>query len=448
MARLAFTPAAPLVAARCVHALRDGALQPRRGAAAPVPPTGCGCARVPPIMIQRPGGEGPPDLSAFFDKSSRDVGRRGAPISVGTGRAALAAHGGDAAATAAAATARAQEAVRGDGRVQLCHVTMALDVDAAAAGEAVRAALGDAAVPVLGRSVNKKDSAGTVEVLLLLSDEGTGIAYAEASVGAASAADLPAAAESAAAAAAKEAIGGLSSGAEACTFLLFAHSPGAPAEAARRGIDAAMPGVIAYGGPAVGDEETGSGWTLLGTGADGRGAASGSVDLQRVGVAAVPGSINFLISSVVASWAQPKFSEPLSYMTPNYVSDPSLDLLTAIRYDDWDKFIWCIEDQGVSVNTLWPEKQNQSPLLAACGRCRTRMVKYMLKAGADVTHRNAGNFTATMYTRKLTEYDEDVVLAQLRDLKDYGVQTNLSPEDEQAVRDSSGDGRIFLGKVE
>jgi hypothetical protein len=399
-------------------------------------------------MIQRPGTEGPPDLSEFFDQSTRSVGRKGAPISVGTGRALLANCGGDSAAAAAAALAKAQEAVHGDGKVQVCHCTIALDVDAGAVAAALKTRLADATVPVLGRSVNKKDSAGTVEVMLMLSDEGTGITFAEASAGAASTSDLAGALTSAATAALKEAIGGLSSGEDACTFLVFAHTPGAPSEAARAGFDAALPGVIAYGGPAVGDEETGAGWTLLGIGADGQGTVSGSVDTQRVCVAAVPGSINFLISSVVAQWAQPKFSEPLSYMTPNYVGDPSFDLLTAIRYDDWDKFIWCIEDQGVSVNSLWPEKQNQSPLLAACGRCRTKMIKYMLKAGADVTHRNAGNFTAVMYTRKLTEYDRDVVLAQLRDLKEYGVYTNLSPEDEQAVRKSSGDGRIFLDKVE
>jgi ankyrin repeat protein len=119
-------------------------------------------------------------------------------------------------------------------------------------------------------------------------------------------------------------------------------------------------------------------------------------------------------------------------------------MLTAIRYDDWDKFIWCIEDQGVSVNVLWPDKQNQSPLLAACARVRTRMIKYMIAAGADVQHRNAGNFTAAMYTRKLTEYDSEVVLAQLRALQEAGLDTKLSVEDELAVRNSGGDGRIFI----
>lgn len=396
-----------------------------------------------PRMIQRPDMDGPPDLAAFFDKSAQSVGRSGAPISVGTGRAVLANFNGDSAAAAAAALDTALEAVREDGRVQLCHCTFSLDVNSEATHSALRNGLRDATVPIVGRTVNKKDSSGTVEVMVLLSDEASGITFGEAASGAAETAELPAAATAAASEAASKAVGALSSP-QSCTFLIFSHTPGAPPSAVRDGIEAALPGAIAYGGPAVGSEGTGAGWAMLGGGADGQNLVSGSIDTQRVAVAAVPGSINFLISSVVKNWAQPTFTEPLSYMTPTYVEDPVVDLLTAIRYDDWEKFIYCVEDQGVGVNVKWEDKQNQSPLLAACARCRTRMIEYLIANGADVQHRNNGNFTAAMYTRKLTEYDPVIVLAQLKSLQDAGLNVVLSPEDEAATRASGGDGRIFM----
>jgi hypothetical protein len=381
-------------------------------------------------MIQSPNSDGPPDLSAFFNKKARAVGASGAPISVSTGRARLDVYDGDSATTAKAALQRAMSGMDGDGPPQVCHCTLSLDVDANTVGNVLRAELGSD-IPVLGRSVNKRDADGTVEVMLLRSDEAGGIVVKRAT-GASTA--------SVATEAVKSAVGGLSDP-TTCTFLVFAHSPGlGAAEEARQGIDAALTSVVAYGGPAVGGEETGAGWTLL----DGAGSVGSSVGDVTVAVAAVPGSINFLISSVVKNWAQPEYTEPLAYMIPSYTGDAVVDLLTAIRYDDWDKFIWCIEDQGVSVNVLWPDKQNQSPLLAACARVRTRMIKYMIAAGADVQHRNAGNFTAAMYTRKLTEYDSEVVLAQLRALQEAGLDTKLSVEDELAVRNSGGDGRIFI----
>lgn len=399
--------------------------------------------RASPVMIQRPDMDGPPDLSAYFDKSAQAVGRTGAPISVGTGRAVLVNFDGDSSAATAAALATALEAVKDDGLVQLCHCTLSLDVDALAVHAALRDGLGDATIPIVGRTVNKKDSSGTVEVMVLLSDEAAGITFGEAASGAGSTEELPSAASTAAAEAASKALTGLASP-ESCTFMMFSHTPGAPPSSVRDGIEKALPGVIAYGGPAVGSEESGEGWVMFGAGADGREVVSGSFDTQHVAVAAIPGSINFLISSVVKNWAQPTFTEPLSYMTPTYVDDPVIDLLTAIRYDDWEKFTYCLDDQGVDVNVKWVEKQNQSPLLAACARCRTKMIEYMIAKGADVQHRNAGNFTAAMYTRKLTEYDPAVVLAQLKTLQDAGLDVVLSEEDEAATRASGGDGRIFM----
>jgi hypothetical protein len=410
-----FTPRAKYFSSRA-HAARRTLL-----------PSQC---RVVPRMIQSPSGDGPPDLSAYFDKKARAVGASGPPISVATGRARVNVYGGNSLEAGAAALQAALSASAQDGPAQLCHCTVSLDVDARAVASALRTGLGDG-VPILGRSVNKRDADGTVEVMLLRSDEIGGIVVKSAAGG--TFADV-------ARQATAEAVAGLASP-NSCTFLIFAHTPGAGADIeARNGIDTALPGVIAYGGPAVGSEETGVGWTLL----DGAEAVEGGLRSVTVAVAAVPGSINFLISSVVKSWAQPAYTEPLSYMIPSYTGDASTDLLTAIRYDDWDKFIWCIEDQGVSVNVLWPEKQNQSPLLAACARVRTRMIAYMISAGADVHHRNAGNFTAAMYTRKLTEYDPDVVLAQLRSLRDAGLDVKLSTQDELAVRNSGSDGRIFM----
>jgi hypothetical protein len=441
-----------------------------------------------PVMIQRPDQDGPPDLASFFDTARRAVGAAGPPISVATGRARLSAHGGDSAAAAEDALRKALDGLRedtnndsdgaGGAEPQLCHCTFALDVDATAVADRIRQVL-SASVPanaqqphLLARSVNKKDADGTIEVLLLRSDAPAGIAYAEAAVEelpqqqlhgtdqtAAADADtsLRKATVAAAKAAAAEAVAA-AGGPDACTFLVFAHTPRldrdaegaqvwATDSAVRDGIDAACPDVIAYGGPAVGVPAMGAGWTLLSGRPTSELVRSDSSDAQqRVCVAAVPGSINFLISAVVKTWAQPSFTEPLSFMIPTYVGDASRDLLTAIRYDDWDRFIWCVEDQGVDVNVCWTDKQNQSPLLAACARVRTRMIDYLIAKGANVHHRNAGNFTAAMYTRKLTEYDASIVLAQLKSLEDAGLNTTLSPEDEQAVRDS-GDGRIFLLSV-
>lgn len=92
-----------------------------------------------------------------------------------------------------------------------------------------------------------------------------------------------------------------------CTFLLFAHTPGAGRETVRQAINAAASGIFAYGGPAVGSEETGAGWALLGDG------GVGDESVQTAFVAAVPGQLSFLLSAVVKNWAQPAYTEPLSY---------------------------------------------------------------------------------------------------------------------------------------
>lgn len=388
-----------------------------------------------PMMIQRPDSDGPPNLDAFFDAGRRKVGAVGAPVSIGTGRGV----DGDSVRAARIALERARSGL--EGTVQLCHCTVSVGIDAGAVAAFLKMEL--PGVFVVGRSVNKKDSAGTVEVLLVRAGAAGGIAAVSKSVAVdeATADPVAAAVRSAAQEAAMAALTRLEKS-EPCTFMVFAHSPGAPADAARAGIDVAMPGVIAYGGPAVGNSDTGAGWALFGGAEDTAETVSGDVHAeQTVHVAAVPGSLSFLLSSVIKNWAQPAYTEPLSYMSPTYVDDAQIDLLTAIRYNDWDKFLWCIEKAGVDVNTKWVNKQNQIPLLAACARVRSEMIEYLIENGADVHHRNDGGFTAAMYTRMLTEYDSGVVRKQLDMLEAAGANIILTADEIGKLKQATN-GRI------
>lgn len=272
----------------------------------------------------------------------------------------------------------------------------------------------------------KKEAQGTAEVLLLRTEDPAGICAASVR---ADGGDEQAVCD-AAASAARSALAAAKGN---CTFLLFTHSPGAKEASVRAALDKVKGGVVAYGGPAVGDDT--SGWAVL-DGAEGvvkEGDGSGVVC-----VAAVSGGLSFLLSAVVKTWAQPKYIEKLSFMTPSYVGDAKLDLLTAIRYDDWEKFMDCIEGQGVGIDVRWEEKQNQSPLLAACARLRTKMVKYLLQNGADANHRNNGGFTAAMYTRMLTEYDREVVEGQLKMLEEAGADIKLTAKDAESIKRATG----------
>lgn len=369
-------------------------------------------------MLQSPEQDGPPDLDSYF--ASMQSGRQtatGPPVTLGTGRARMEDHGGDATAAAQAALRAAAGGL--DGVAQLCHTTFAVDVDADAAATALRAELGD--VPLIGRVVDRRGAAGVIEVLILTSAAPGGITVASATAPAGAAPD--AACDSALREATAQAISALSPESPA-SFLLFAHDSGAGAGIDRAAIAAAAPGAVAYGGGAA---------TVFAPGA--------GADASTAVVAAVPGSLSFLLSAVIKNWAQPKYVEPLSYMSPSYVDDPYTDLLTAIRYDDWDKFVWCLEEAKVPVNYRWEKKQNQIPLLAACARLRIRMVEYLLEHGADVLHRNDGGFTAAMYTRMLTEHDRDVVGKQLRMLEAAGASTSLT-EDEANKLKTATNGRI------
>lgn len=420
---VAFIPAAPTFLARSWTPIIN-----------PLPPksnslhTG---TRLQPAMLQSPDKDGPPELQTFFDENRRTQGTTGAPITLATGRSLLenVANPADA---ALAALEKARSSLSAP--PQLTHVTFSLDVDSSAILAALHQELGS--IPLLGRSVNKKDSEGVIEVLLLDSGVQAGISYASATI----TGDPDVALREAARKATLEAVAGLADN-NTCTFLLFCHTPSGDDSCARAGLNDALPDIFAYGGPAVGDT-SGIGWTLFGGAEDKAIQIDDDSPSYTVHVAAVSGSLSFLYSSVIKNWAQPKYAQPLSFMSPTYVDDPQVDLLTAIRYNDMEKVLWCIEKNNVSVNTTWPNKQNQAPLLAACSRARTEIIRYLLDNGADYTHRNDGGFTAIMYTYQLIGFDRSIIQNQLDMLEKAGANINLTEDEKNALKRATG-GRMF-----
>ncbi|CAN8074349.1 unnamed protein product [Agarophyton chilense] len=374
-------------------------------------------------MIAKPDSDGPPELEDFFNPAIRDVGKKGNPIKLGTGRSSLKEGNAYEATKIAVGTAL--------GSVQdphLVHVTFGPLVDPALVKDALEEKLQHK--QIIARMVDKKGASDIIEVLFLQGGDRSAINMAIATETVT--ADMDTALQKAAASAAQQAVKDLSDP-QLCTFLIFAHTPGS-LDAARKGFDVALPGVIAYGGPAVSPDGN---WSLFAQ----QNFCDDPMEKQTVLCAAVSGSLPFLLSAVIKNWAQPVYTEALSYMTPQYVGDPERDLLVAIRYNDWDKFLSCIEGNEVSVDVKWPDKQNQTPLLAACARARVRMVQYLLEKGADVSHRNDGGFTAIMYTRMLSDYDADIVRQQLDMLKNAGAEIQLSAHELTLLR------RVTRGRV-
>lgn len=361
-----------------------------------------------------------------FDANTESMETVAKPVTVGTGRALLQNNNNDSAQTCLAALSTARKSLQT--QPQIVHCTFSPEFDAHLVAQTLHQEI---KVPVLGRSVNKKESTGVIEILILAGTEDNKISSATGTVDVAELSDSSA--KSAAVTVANKALDGLVSR-DSCAFLVFCHTPGEDA-AVRAGLDEACPGVIAYGGSAKGDDIVADNWALLGSGVVQ--TASNGVS-KTVHVAAIPGSVSFFFSAVIKNWVEPSYTEALSLMVPSYVGNPQLDLLTAIRYDDWKKFLWCIEQQNIDVNTKWTSKQNQSPLLAACSRARTEMIKYLLAHGADAEHRNDAGYTASMYTRKLTGYDRDVIMNQLKMLQDAGANVQLMEHEREMLLKRGG----------
>ncbi|KAA8496185.1 hypothetical protein FVE85_2340 [Porphyridium purpureum] len=407
-------------------------------------------------MIQSPFSEGPPGIEEYY-KQKMGLGKKitGEPMVIGTGRATLEECAGDSQATCAKALQRAMASAQVSelASCELVHVTYTLNLDPAQVWRAIDT---EHHTRVLGRSITKKDTAEQVEVMVITGGSGVTIGWGRAhvkdvednlvsddeTVGVSPTVGetMQAAVDAALLQAAEEAVTDIkSSDPGDVTFFLFSHTPGARTDHVRASIEQQFANCTAYGGPAAGDaSQNGKGWSVLTH--EGR-VASGDVSEQEVVIAAVSGSLSFMLSAVVKTWAQPSFQEPLSYMIPQYTDNAALNLLTAIRYDDWEKFIECIETKNVEINHKWQDKQNQIPLLAACARCRTRMVRYLLERGADITHRNDGGFTAIMYTKLLEEFDPDMVNEQLAVLEAFGANMVLT-EEEKALIAKATSGRL------
>mmetsp|Transcript_37677 Transcript_37677/g.150250 ORF Transcript_37677/g.150250 Transcript_37677/m.150250 type:complete len:261 (+) Transcript_37677:682-1464(+) len=177
---------------------------------------------------------------------------------------------------------------------------------------------------------------------------------------------------------------------------------GSSTSSVRSGIADVLPGTVTYGGEASSNPEDVTAWSLIT-----RESLYNKDTEGCVAVMTVPGSLSFMLSALLKNWAQPKFQEKLHFMIPKYVDDDKLDLLTAIRLDDWDKFTALI-DSGLDINLKWEHKQNQTPLLAAAARVRLEMVKYLLERGAQVEVANDGGWTPLMYTESHDQEDARV----------------------------------------
>lgn len=208
------------------------------------------------------------------------------------------------------------------------------------------------------------------------------------------------------------------------TCWIFSHDLDVDDAAIRAIVEKEDHGRIAYGGRAVDGPVIGC-------------KHDGSKNYSAVQVAAISGFVSFLQSAVIKSWTQPAYVDKLDFMTPKYTDNTEMDLLTAIRFNDWDKFIECMEVKKVPVNHKWVDKQSQIPLLAACARGRLEMVQYLLDHGADVEYRNDGGFNAKMYTMKLEDYGEDLVNKQLNMLKKAGANVTLTADEKKSLDASS-----------
>lgn len=71
------------------------------------------------------------------------------------------------------------------------------------------------------------------------------------------------------------------------------------------------------------------------------------------------------------------------------------------------------------------------------------MIRYLLENGADVGHRNDAGYTAAMYTRMLTEDedDPDLIKEQLKMLEQAGAKVKLTKDEADKLKTATN-GRI------
>lgn len=335
----------------------------------------------------------------------------GATISIGTSRV-TAPVDGDSSSLTEAVVAGARNAIGNvDGPIRAVHITIPPAVSARVVSDAVMSAVestSENTACVIGRSI-VKTGGDDQRIELMVIAGGDAIQFGTVVGG--NAAEC-----------AKQALTSAAQNMKGpAAFGIFAADGSFSIDQVRAGFKEIAGDFPMYGGCAQGVGETASEWTLIHT--DGVRDVDNGPD-GMVFAILFQGKMSFLLSSLVKNWAQPKFVETMSFLKPSYVDIPEEDLLLAIKFDDWDKFIECIETKGVDVNVKWPSRQNQSPLLAAVARGRYKIIEYLLQNGADVLYRNAGGYNSVMYTLRLKEYGEEFIDRQMDLLVKYGADIN------------------------
>lgn len=341
-------------------------------------------------MLQSVDGDGPPGLDSFTDALRVTRSMTGEPIQIGTSRGRVE----EGVPTEKTVQACVQEATQHlEGGAHTGYLTTGPDVPAGSIFDLITARL--PACRLIGRTVVKEGSEGMFELILF-----AGGGEADSAV----AGGVTAREAGMAAATALKDVSGRVMGVFACSHEL-------DETAVREGMASVLGSIPVYGGAA-----RGVGWSLF-AGGDTMREAGGTVC-----VSVMSGKVSFMISAVVKSWAQPVYVHKPDFMIPKYGGSEVDNLLVAIKFDDWDRFLQCLE--SVDVNVKWTERAHQSPLLAAAGRGRVEMVEVLLKKGADASYRNDGGFNAVMYTVRLRDFGEEFVSKQLKLLEDYGADLN------------------------
>lgn len=353
-------------------------------------------------MLQSPNSSGPPSLSELKVAQRTRIEKQSLPpLKIGTHRVVI--HDFEKIEQIVEEASKTALNNLDGSKALFLHVTFTSDLDSIKTSRIIEDTVGE--VPWFGRSIVKDDTQNTVEFISFGSDD-PGV---QVSTGEFTGADLSAIK-----------IARTQSDRVDPEFMVFASTPNCDADAVRGVIYDNMKSTDfpIYGGPAQG----GDAWSL---------AFKGNVtdddmtlgDKSKLCMVSFHNTfVPFLLSSVIKNWTQPKYVKALEFLVPKYTGDPESDLLVAIKFDDWDKFVECIEVKGVDVNHKWVEKLNQSPFLAAASRARMEMMTYLIDRGANVNFENDGGYNAYKYTLKLKDIGEDVVAKQMKILKDSGAE--------------------------